>query len=48
MILREKVTEQIGFQWCRKTSSKMFTKMREGRGGEGMLVIYPSRVNCRF
>ena len=34
MILREKVTEQIGLQWCRKTSAKVFTKML-GEGGEG-------------
>ena len=34
MILREKVTKQIGFQWYRKTSAKVFTKML-GKWGEG-------------
>lgn len=47
MILRGKITEQTGFQWCRKTSAKVVTKIL-GDGERGMLVIYPSRVNCRF
>ena len=36
MILRGKVTEQIGFQWCRNTSGRVVTKMLGAGGGWGV------------